>query len=77
MLVVGHNPGLHELAARLAVTGDTSQITRLHGDFPTAALAVFSFPGDAFKDLTQKTATSRPLSRPRTALDALRVKAAG
>lgn len=55
VLVVGHNPGLHELAARLATTGDASQISRLHGVFPTAALAVISFPATSFKDLDPKT----------------------
>ncbi len=51
VLVVGHNPGLHELAARCAASGDIGQITKLHGAFPTAALALISFDQLAFKDL--------------------------
>ena len=43
-LVIGHNPGLHALAASLAATGDAGQLARLEDRFPTAALALFSFP---------------------------------
>ncbi|NOT71630.1 MAG: histidine phosphatase family protein [Hyphomicrobium sp.] len=54
-LVVGHNPGLHELAARLAKSGDVAEITRLHGAFPTAAVALFSFPDQTFEALDPKS----------------------
>ncbi|MEJ0015470.1 MAG: histidine phosphatase family protein [Acetobacteraceae bacterium] len=43
VLVIGHNPGMHELAVLLAgayATGEAAQ--RLAGGFPTAALAEFS-----------------------------------
>jgi phosphohistidine phosphatase len=54
-LVIGHNPGLHELACRLAGTGDTTQVMRLTAMFPTAALAVLSFPAATFKSLDPAT----------------------
>ena len=42
VLVIGHNPGLHEIAAALAgTTGTKPEHKRLHDGFPTAALAEF------------------------------------
>jgi phosphohistidine phosphatase len=55
ILVIGHNPGLHTLAARLAVLGDPALIARLNDRFPTAALAVFSFPQPAWPQLDPAT----------------------
>ena len=40
VLVVGHNPGLHELALMLAAKGDGAARARLREGFPTAALAI-------------------------------------
>ncbi len=40
VLVVAHNPGLHELALRLAADGDAAARARLREGFPTAALAI-------------------------------------
>jgi phosphohistidine phosphatase len=39
VLVIGHNPGLQELALRLAVSGPSA--ARLEEEFPTGALARF------------------------------------
>lgn len=45
VLVVGHNPGLQELAVRLLMEGSAppSLVGRAQRDFPTAAAAVFLF----------------------------------
>lgn len=51
VLVIGHNPGLHTLATRLAQSGDSGQLARLNSKFPTAALAVFSFPHASWADV--------------------------
>lgn len=40
VLVVGHNPGLHEFCMLLAGAGDGEARARLREGFPTAALAV-------------------------------------
>lgn len=40
VMVVGHNPGLHELAAAMATAGDDEARAALAAKFPTAALAV-------------------------------------
>jgi phosphohistidine phosphatase len=44
VLVIGHNPGLHELALALAAPG--GERDRLREKFPTAALATLELPGD-------------------------------
>ena len=41
LLVIGHNPGLHELAVALARHGPRAERARLAAKFPTAALASF------------------------------------
>jgi phosphohistidine phosphatase len=45
VLVVGHNPGLEDLACRLATVGDAELVARLRAKFPTGALATVSFSG--------------------------------
>lgn len=45
LLVIGHNPGLHELAGLLARHGARHDRARLAGKFPTAALASFRLAG--------------------------------
>jgi phosphohistidine phosphatase len=55
VLVIGHNPGMHILAARLAASGDPGQMSRLSDKFPTAALAVYSFPQAPWADLDPAT----------------------
>lgn len=49
VLLIGHNPGLHELSLLLAgahaMGGAMPEATRLAGGFPTAALAEFSVAG--------------------------------
>ena len=47
LLVVGHHPGMQELAAMLVASGDIDARERLGEDFPTSALALISFaPAD-------------------------------
>jgi phosphohistidine phosphatase len=43
LLVVGHNPGLQDLAAQLVAVGDADALRRLKDEFPTSALAVITF----------------------------------
>ena len=50
--MIGHNPGMHGLALMLLGTGDAKSISRLEDKFPTAALAIFTFPQVAWRDLT-------------------------
>jgi phosphohistidine phosphatase len=41
ILLVGHNPGMHDLALFLCGEGDAADVARLRTKFPTGALAEF------------------------------------
>jgi phosphohistidine phosphatase len=51
VMLVGHNPGLHELALALTASGDNLGRKALSENLPTAALAVFEFAGDDWSDV--------------------------
>jgi phosphohistidine phosphatase len=44
-MLVGHNPGLADLAAALAGSGEPADLSRLRDKLPTGALAILSFDG--------------------------------
>jgi phosphohistidine phosphatase len=48
VLVVGHNPGLHELATVLIASGDVESRERLRENLPTAGLVVIGFAVDSW-----------------------------
>jgi phosphohistidine phosphatase len=60
LLILGHNPGLHELAVALTATGDIDAREQLQEKFPTSALAVLDF---AFKDWSDLHPQSGRLDR--------------
>jgi phosphohistidine phosphatase len=51
VLLVGHNPGLQELAAALAGTEDSPELDRLRQKFPTCALARLDFTAARWQDV--------------------------
>jgi phosphohistidine phosphatase len=51
LLMIGHNPGLQELAALLIATGDIETRQRLLEAFPTSGLAVIEFAPDGWDRL--------------------------
>lgn|SRR5579871_1922661 len=51
LLVVGHNPGMHEVALMLAGSGDAAGRQALTDNLPTSGLAVFDFPTDDWNDV--------------------------
>jgi phosphohistidine phosphatase len=51
LLLLGHNPGLQELAALLMASGEIDARQRLLEKFPTAGLAVLDFPIDEWRRL--------------------------
>jgi phosphohistidine phosphatase len=51
LLVVGHNPGIHEAALTLIASGDVEARERLHEKFPTSGLAVIDFALDEWTKL--------------------------
>ncbi|MBR2688125.1 MAG: histidine phosphatase family protein [Aquamicrobium sp.] len=65
LLVLGHNPGLGDLAALLADKASPAKLTKsLNRKFPTGALAVFEFNGD-WTAIDSGTATLTHFLRPR------------
>jgi phosphohistidine phosphatase len=46
LLVIGHNPGLHDLSLQLIASGDAKLRTRLLENLPTSGLAVIDLPFD-------------------------------
>jgi phosphohistidine phosphatase len=51
LLVVGHNPGLHDTARLLIAAGDVEARERLNEGLPTAGLAVIDFAGNDWRKL--------------------------
>lgn len=65
VLLIGHNPGMEDLARQLAGDGSDAQaLGRLHEKFPTAALARLLFGGD-WADLGAGTARLSHCLRPK------------
>lgn len=60
VLVIGHNPAIHELALELA-----GPAPELAGKFPTAALATLTFDGSAWGELGAEATELVELTRPR------------
>src|SRR5215831_846306 len=55
VLMIGHNPGLHNFALALADADSVGRLPPAEGKFPTGALATFSFEG-RWKDLRPRAA---------------------
>ena len=51
LMVVGHNPGMHELALALTDGGDTAGRRALADNLPTSGLAVFDFATNDWSDV--------------------------
>ena len=51
LLVVGHNPSLHDLAVELVDHGDRYAFARMREHFPTASFAVLDLPDGDWKNL--------------------------
>jgi phosphohistidine phosphatase len=65
VLLVGHNPGLHDLAAGLAGDGEEEAMARLLAKFPTGALATLDAPATTWSGLDWGTAYLAGLVVPR------------
>ena len=51
LMLVGHNPGMHELALALAGGGDRAGRKALTDNLPTSGLAIFDFDLDDWADV--------------------------
>lgn len=65
LLVIGHNPGLSDLAQRLAGEGPKDLMRDLREKFPTAALAVLEFDAEDWAGIAAGGARLRRFVRPR------------
>jgi phosphohistidine phosphatase len=51
LMLVGHNPGMHELALTLTGGGDAAAKKALDHNLPTSGLAIFDFPTHDWTDV--------------------------
>jgi phosphohistidine phosphatase len=65
VLVVGHNPALHDLATALAGDGDHDALAQLHTKFPTCALAALDLGRGQWRGLRAGQAYLTGLVLPR------------
>jgi phosphohistidine phosphatase len=63
-MVIGHNPGLEDLAEVLVGSGDNTARQKMATKFPTAALATLTFAG-SWVDLAPQAATLETFVVPR------------
>lgn len=59
VMLIGHNPGLEDLARRLASGGDADALARLAAKYPTGALAVLEADVTRWRDLEKDGARLR------------------
>lgn len=63
-LLIGHNPGVQDLATELAGPARMGDAARIREKFPTGALALFAVDG-AWRDLDRATARLESFTAPR------------
>jgi len=66
VMLVGHNPGLHELAIRLIAAGDIDARERLHEELPPSGLVVIDFALDAWAKLHSQSGRLERFVTPKT-----------
>ena len=66
LLVVAHNPGLHEVALMLIASGDIDARERLHEKLPTSGLAIVDFAIDDWNRLHPQSGRLERFVSPRT-----------
>jgi len=66
LLVVGHNPGLHDAARLLIASGDVTARERLNEGLPTSGLLVIDFAGAAWKSLHPRSGRLERFITPRS-----------
>jgi phosphohistidine phosphatase len=65
VLLVGHNPGFEELAARLSGDGAKKAMKRMRKKYPTGALAVIDFEADDWTGVRDGAGVLQRFVRPR------------
>lgn len=70
LMMIGHNPSMHEFAVQIVATGDIETRQRLQEAFPTSGLAVIEFALDGWDRVhsqagrLERFITSRSISEP-------------
>ena len=57
LMVIGHNPGMHELALALAGSGDAAAKKALEDNLPTTGLAIFDFAIEDWNEVAFRRGT--------------------
>jgi len=65
VLIVGHNPGLHELAMNLSEHGDDKLRARLHQKLGTGAFVTVAWAENSWTELRKSTAVLHDFITPR------------
>jgi len=55
LLIIGHNPGLHDVAMQLIASGSAEMRERLSESLPTSGLVVIDLPFDAWSHLHRQS----------------------
>lgn len=66
LLVIGHNPGLHDAARLLIASGDVVARERLNEGLPTAGLLVIDFAGNDWQKLHPRSGRLERFITPRS-----------
>ena len=56
LMIVGHNPGIEDLARALVSHGDRYAFARMQQKFPTAGIAVLDFASDHWSEADRRSA---------------------
>jgi phosphohistidine phosphatase len=66
VMLIGHNPGLHQFAVQLTATGDIDVRERLRENFPTSGLAIFDFALESWAALHPRSGRLERFVSPKT-----------
>jgi len=66
LMVIAHNPGLHQLALKLSREGDAPLLRKLTTEFPTCALVVVDLGDIAWCDIGKTRGTLKNFLTPKT-----------
>ncbi len=67
ILILGHNPGLADLARWLTGKGKTAEIDRLRGKFPTGGIAILAFDANSWSQIGEAEGRLEKFLAPRDA----------
>ncbi len=70
VIVVGHNPGLHDLAVELIASGDVEARERINEKLPTSGLVIIDFPFNEWSQLHVSSGRLERFVSPRTIAEA-------